>query len=327
MKKYLLFFLISILISGVAYSQIDMGASLQGVGHVYAEKYLAPFTTGIGMELNSGFMGGYNPSAYSKFPIFPHVYGGVKFCGLILDQSDKAFNLLYNSSIKVQVQGQNFTVPVTYTAYNVPTVFGGGSVPIVGSYQEPITNQERTTTMQSPPGIADTRFQFLAIPQIGVGTLLGTDLVFRTIPGISVNNYGSFKLFGVALRHSLGAYVKAMPFDLSVQLGYQNFSITDKSDNKFISANTEFANLMIFKRFPIVSIYIGGQFENYSVDVNYNFTNTSTGAVQSISFNQKGDNMIRAVLGTNITVGPAVFNVDANFGSKTVFTAGLGVGL
>lgn len=327
MKKYLLFLIFYFLITQTTYSQIDMGAALQSVGQLYAEKYLAPFTTGIGMELNSGFMGGYNPSSYSKFPIFPHVYGGVKFCGLLLDPSDKSFNLLYNSTINVQVQGQNYTVPVTYSAFNAPTVFGGGSVPIVGHYQEPITNQDRTTTMQSPPGIADTRFQFLVIPQIGVGTILGTDLTFRTVPGISVNNYGSFKLFGVALRHSLGAYVKTMPFDLSVQLGYQNFGITDNSDNKLISANTEFANLMIFKRFPIVSIYIGGQFENYSVDVNYNFRNTSTGTVTSISFNQKGDNMFRAVIGGNITVGPAIFNVDANFGSKTVFTTGIGLGL
>lgn len=327
MKKYLLLLSIIFLGTGVAYSQIDMGAALSGVGQVYAEKYLAPFTTGIGMELNSGFMGGYNPSSYSKLPIFPHVYGGVKFCGLLLDPSDKAFNLLFNGTAKINVPGygqQN--VNVTYTAYNVPTVFGGSSVSIPGKYSFNGVEYD-APPMQSPPGIADTRFQFLAIPQIGVGTILGTDLVFRTIPGISVNNYGSFKLFGVALRHSLGAYVKTMPFDLSVQLGYQNFGITDNSDNKLISANTEFANLMIFKRFPIVSIYLGGQFENYSVDVNYIFTNPSTGASQSITFNQTGDNMIRAVLGANITVGPAVFNVDANFGSKTVFTAGLGVGL
>jgi hypothetical protein len=305
-----------------------MGAALQGVGQLYAEKYLAPFTTGIGAELNSGFMGGYNPSEYSKFPIFPHVYAGVKFCGLLLDQSDKYFNLAYTSKAKINFGAYgDREVDVLYSIYNAPTVFGGPKVPMTGTYQNPITGQTETIQSETLPGIADTRFQFLAIPQIGIGTLLGTDVTFRTIPGISVNNYGSFKLFGVALRHSLGAYIKSMPFDLSVQLGYQNFGITDNSNTKIISANTEFANVMIYKSFPIISIYLGGQFENYSVNVNYSFVNPYTGSVQTIGFNQVGDNSFRAVVGGNIKVGPAIFNADVNIGSKTVFTSGLGVTL
>jgi hypothetical protein len=63
------------------------------------------------------------------------------------------------------------------------------------------------------------------------------------------------------------------------------------------------------------------------VNVNYSFVNPYTGSVQTIGFNQVGDNSFRAVVGGNIKVGPAIFNADVNIGSKTVFTSGLGVTL
>ena len=82
-----------------------------------------------------------------------------------------------------------------------------------------------------------------------------------------------------------------------------------------------FVNVQINKSFPIVSIYGGAQYENYSVDVNY-----KSGATM-ISFNQKGDNSFRGIAGATISLGPGRLNADLNFGSKFAFTAGFGFGM
>jgi hypothetical protein len=112
-----------------------------------------------------------------------------------------------------------------------------------------------------------------------------------------------------------------MPIDIAVQFGLQTFSIKDVNSNKFIDANSMFANLQFNKSFPIVSIYGGLQYETYNVDVNYRLGSTS------ISFSQKGDNHFRGIAGATVSLGPGRFNADVNFGSIFAFTAGFGFGL
>jgi hypothetical protein len=314
MKKIILIFIISFFIYNFSYAQGDLGSVLQKVGTEYARKYLSPFTTGLGTNLNSGFVGGFTLSGYSKIPIYPHVYAGVKFCGVTMKNNDKFFDLGFSTS--ETYMGNPVTVDWTVT--QAPTVFGN-SKPAVA------TGKIRGTNITLPPkeligGVEDTKFIPLVIPQIGVGTILGTDIVFRTIPGIKVGDYGTFKLFGGAMRHNIGAYAK-MPFDIAVQFGFQTFGIKDVNNNKFIDAKSSFINLQFNKTFPVVSVYGVLQYENYNVDVSYKFSSSL------INFNQKGDNHFRGIAGATVSLGPANFNADLNFGTIFAFTAGLGFGL
>ncbi len=317
MKKIISLSVFLIIFYNINYAQGDLGTVLQKVGKDYAERYLSPFTTGLGTNLNSGFIGGFNPSGYSKIPVLPHFYVGVKFCGVLMKNNDKYFNLGFKTDTVIGGIKQT----INWEVYNAPTVFGN-SAPAIA--RGTIAGTSQTITQQLIGGIEDTKFVPLVIPQIGVGTILGTDLVFRTVPGIKVGDYGSFKLFGVALRHNIGAYAN-IPFDIAVQFGFQGFGIKDINDHKFVDANSSFVNLQINKSFPIVSIYGGLQYENYSVDVNYLYK-TSSGTT-SIVFNQKGDNHFRGIAGATISLGPGKFNADLNFGTVFAFTAGFGFGI
>jgi hypothetical protein len=311
MKKLTIIICLSFCIINLSYAQGDLGTVLQKVGPEYAQKYLAPFTTGLGTNLNSGFMGGFNPSGYSKIPLIPHVYAGVKFCGVMMKNNDKYFNLGFKTDTVIMGVPQT----INWSVYNAPTVFGNSAPAIAKA-----TFMGKTYEKSLIGGIEDTKFIPLVIPQIGVGTIFGTDIVFRTIPGIKVGDYGSFKLFGGAIRHNIGAYAK-IPFDIAVQFGLQSFGIKDINDNKFIDANSMFVNLQINKSFPIVSIYGGAQYESYNVDVNY-----KTGSTV-ISFSQKGDNHFRGIAGATVSLGPGRFNADLNFGTVFSFSAGFGFGL
>jgi hypothetical protein len=122
------------------------------------------------------------------------------------------------------------------------------------------------------------------------------------------------------MRHNISAYAK-MPFDVAIQFGVQSFGIKDINNFKFIDANSSFVNLQINKTFFVVSVYGGLQYESYSVDVNY--INSGT----SFIFNQKGDNHFRGIAGATVSLGPANFNADVNFGTIFAFSAGLGFGM
>ncbi len=314
MKKILVVLSILMLLSSGAKSQ-DLGEVLSKVGAEYAKKYLEPFTTGLGTNLNSGFEGGFNPGGYSKIPVWPHFYVGIKFCGVVMQDADKSFDLDFTSNVNYM----GYNVPVNWKVRNAPTVFGGTTPGVAqGTIYYPGGSHDTTLTLIG--GVDNSKFVPLFIPQIGIGTILGTDLTVRGLPGFDVGNYGTFKLFGLGLRHSIGSYAK-MPFDISVQFGYQTFGITDKYKNKFISANSLFANLTLSKKLAIVTIYGGGQYENYSVDVNYSYSG------YDVSFNQKGDNSFRGIVGATVTLGPFNVNADLNYGAKFAFTGGFGLGL
>ena len=313
MKKIIFIFILSIGIFNFCYAQGDLGSVIKKVGPEYAQKYLAPFTNGLGTNLNSGFMGGYNASTYSKIPIWPHVYAGIKFCGVVMNNNDKFFDLAFTTKETVN----NIPVTVDWKVNQAPTVFGN-SKPATATGT--IRGTTQTITKELIGGIEDTKFVPLVIPQIGIGTIYGTDIIFRTVPGIKVGDYGTFSLFGGALRHCIGAYAK-MPFDIAVQFGLQSFGIKDVNKTKFIDASSMFGNIQFSKTFPVVTIYGGAQVEQYSVDVSYLLSGTA------ITFNQKSENHVRGIAGATVSLGPARFNADMNFGSIFAFTVGFGFGL
>jgi hypothetical protein len=315
MKKLILPFLLICIFSISSYSQTDLGSTLQNVGQEYAQKYLSPLTTGLGTNLNTGYLGGFDASGFHKIPVWPHLYAGVKFCGVVMQDVDKTFNMSFQTNITYN----GTTVPVNWTVNNAPTVFGDKN-PAIARGTFSYGGYTHDTTLTLIGGIDNTKFVPLFLPQIGVGTVLGTDVIFRMLPPVGYGNYGTYTLYGFALRHSIGAYVE-MPFNIAIQGGYQNFSIKDKNDIKFISANSLFANLQFSKSIAIITIYGGVQYENYSVDVNYKFGNVNIG------FNQKGDNNFRGIAGATLSLALAKVNLDINYGSKFAFSAGFGFGL
>lgn len=313
MKKLTLIITFFIFLNNCLLAQGDLGTVLQNVGKDYAERYLSPFTTGLGINLNSGFLGGFTPSGYTKLPIIPHVYVGAKFCGVLMKNNDKFFNLAFSTDTVIGGVKRR----VNWNVKDAPTVFGNSSPAIA---EGTIEGTSQVIYQQLIGGVEDTKFIPLIIPQIGIGTIFGTDVVFRTVPGIKVGEYGSFKLFGGALRHNIGYYAN-LPFDIAVQFGFQSFGIKDINDNKFIDATSSFVNLQVNKTFLIVSVYGGLQYESYKVDVNYKFNKTEIG------FSQKGDNHFRGIVGATVSLGPGKFNADMNFGTVFAFTAGFGFGI
>ena len=238
---------------------------------------------------------------------------------MILQEQDRIFTQDFRTTLPINGVNRDVILKMK----EAPTIIGYTTPPRGQVYDA--STSAYLGEYQTIGGIGNSQFIPLFVPHFGFGTLLGTDVMFRVLPGFEFGDYGSITMFGAALRHSLGGYVKKLPFDISAQFGYQTLGLKDKGKNKFITGNSMFVNLQFSKKIAIVTIYGGAQYENYSVDVNYIFQ--LNGYEQGVSFTQKGDNSFRGLAGATLSLGPVHFNLDVNMGNKFSFSSGLGIGL
>lgn len=124
---------------------------------------------------------------------------------------------------------------------------------------------------------------FAAIPQIEIGSLLGTELLIRLIPSIKLDkNIGNFSFWGIGLKHSISQYftpkdTEKKPWcDVAIQAVYQGTSL----ENKVGVTNAEFksdatiwdVNLHASKSISgIIDVYTGFSYENILINSSYKY--------------------------------------------------------
>lgn len=296
------------------------------VGQQYAENYTQPLTDALGANLNAGLFrtaevgGGEGP--------IPGVdlYVGVTAMGALTSGSETAFQLEQD-----QVETDNGrTLTITYPDEELPTVFGDETSPgnAVISDGNPATPDEE---LDLPPGLWSTSIAPFAVLQVGAGTVYGTDAQFRFLPNTSVQDYGSFSLFGVSVRHSLSQYIPASPVNLAVQGTWQTLSFSGGTEGPGLDENVNAdgwaLNAQVSKSVPgaPVTFYGGLQYEQFGLDVSYTFeTNAGT---STVSLDQDASNSVRALAGVSATLSLIQVNVDYALGANNTVSAGLGVTL
>ena len=132
-----------------------------------------------------------------------------------------------------------------------------------------------------PKGSGMNTMQF-AVPQIEIGSYMGTELLLRFIPKINYGEtIGDFGFFGVGLKHSISQYFfdfdQERTFDLAVQFAYQKSTL----DNIFGETNAQLtsnANILNFniqgsKNIEdIVDVYTGISFEQIDIVADFVYT-------------------------------------------------------
>ncbi len=201
-RTYLL--LISLfLFSTGAFSQfndVDFLRSAPADGAKYLQSYIAPYANAFGSGLSGGW---YNTAK-------PHKLGG--------------FDITLSTSVGI--------VPSSAGSFDVSkigltTLTGTGMAPTIagpkndGPLMTYRANGVTLATFNAPQG---TDWKYIPVPtaQVGVGLPLGTELKFRFIPKIKIND-GDISLWGVGLLHSIMQYIpgnEITPFDVSVFAGY-----------------------------------------------------------------------------------------------------------
>lgn len=265
--------------------------------------YLQPFANAFSADLNSGLF--HNAKIKkSGFQLYIGVVGQVA----AIPNSAKYFT----AHLDDPTFGSPMDVP------NSPTVFG----PTEGVLVE---NPESGLSMYMPAGL-DIDLLPLAMPQITIGSLWGTDFTARYI-SVGVDDFGDIKTFGWGLRHSVNQYLKKLP--VSIALGYYHQNITI---GEYIDASTNVINLQASFAVPVVTFYGGLGYETGKVDVEYTYEGINSWDAETqegdkIAFNMDAENTIRATLGLCLNLGPLKIHGDYNIAKQNTFAVGVGIGI
>jgi hypothetical protein len=170
------------------------------------------------------------------------------------------------------------------------------------------------------PGGLNLKYLPLAVPQLTVGSVFGTDLTTRLLFTDTNEDIGRIRLLGFGLRHSINQYLPGLPVDLAAGVYWQQFTVGD-----LISAANWLGSVQTSYRASIFTFYGALGYERSVLDLDYTFTGTD-GDTQ-VKFDLAGSNNIRFTAGLTFNLGPVKLNADYNFASQSVLSVGLGIGI
>jgi hypothetical protein len=148
---------------------------------------------------------------------------------------------------------------------------------------------------------------------------MGTEVMLRYLPSISLSEKEDLSMFGIGLKHSVSRYMPLSPVDISVQFLYNNLEITGVMDITAYAFNVHAS-----KSFGLFNVYGGLQYESSSFDVEYTYNGYREDLRGTdIKVEIDGDNNFRGTLGGALKVALLVFNLDFSLGAQSVLSSGL----
>jgi len=280
-RVYIFLLPLTFLIYNPAYSQVDNAGDILRAGSEDAEvlltEYLKPFGSGFGADLNSGWFTSARP---------------LKTFGFDLRVSVSAsFVPVYDRSFDVSTLNLN-AVQLLDGPSETPTVFGDDTATSrLGSTDFNDSNQlnEEIFSFNMPKG---SGYHLVPAPmaQFSLGLPGHTQATLRYSPELVIDNDYSVRIFGIGGLIGLNQLLfnDRLPFDLSIQGGMMDLSANakfevlppeddhiqnDYPDSEWegqainFDTNTFTTNLVIGKRFSILSLFGGVGYQHSSTDI------------------------------------------------------------
>jgi hypothetical protein len=282
-------------ISG-ATAQTDLETTLQQYSASAVAGYIQPVADLFGADMHAGY---YHNAwiANSGFSLGFDIIA----MGSIVDDAQKYYTAYTPAGF-------------TPSSFKAPTIFG----PKEGTSVTMPSGQ----TYGLSGGIINSTFFPLIVPQLRIGSLYGSDLTFRfiTIPNIGDNKFPKIVLWGVGARHSISQYIPECPVDIAAGVYFNSFQIGDIMDFKGFAVGAQAS-----KSVKIIILYGGIAYESSKMKLTYNTTDP-TAAASGVDVTLDGSNKFRATVGVGLSLGIFKVFADANFGSVTNYSAGIGFG-
>ncbi len=272
-----------------------------------------------------------------------NVYVGFKVFGAFVPESGKTFSASYVDDLPIDQDVGDETirliVPATFTIEEAPSFFGESEPGRMTVHVQQDTTYsylgltlpisiDRTDTLEGIGGIVNLNVAPFLVPELVVGTYLGTDVTLRWVPQISGENTESVSLFGFGVRHRLNPYLPLLPFDVAVQLFWQRAGADDREGEPLVRVSTFAANVQVGKRLGPVGVYGALQAEQSGAVVRYLYDPDTDGADSEpvpTRFRLAAANKMRGVLGVDLKLGLFHATADVSVGRVSTMSAGLGV--
>jgi len=253
--------------------------------------YMQPLADAFGANLNSGWY----HNAYIQEKGF-QLYIGVTAMSAIIPEKNKTFS----------ATTQGFFTPTQ--SVDAPTIFGKS---------ETVTVDGDGGLTYSFPGGLELNNLPMAVPNVTIGSLYGSDLSFRWAAYNIGEDVGKVQILGGGIRHSIDQYFNVDPINLAAGFFVQQFSLGD-----IVEANGWLANIQASYQWKLFTFYGGLGYENSNLDIQYTYESDNS----EIGFNLTGNNSLRATLGITLNLGTVKLHSDYNLANQSLFTLGLGLG-
>jgi hypothetical protein len=197
--------------------------------------------------------------------------------------------------------------------FQTATLFGGKGTEV--------TDVRTGLKFRGSDGIINASYFPLAVPQLTIGNIYGTQAMIRfvTLPAsLSNGKLPAITLWGLGARHSISQYIPKFPVDLAAGLYFNSFTFGDMIDFKGVALNAQAS-----KSWSILTVYGGLQWEQSKMTLSYISTDVSA---PPVDITLDGANAFRFTAGLALGLGPLKLFGDVNFGSVTTLSAGFGFG-
>jgi hypothetical protein len=192
---------------------------------------------------------------------------------------------------------------------------------VVGSEKSTSVTGQGGTTYTFPGGF-DINSLGVAVPQLTVGSLFGTEFTLRYFKAdFDEKDFGEFSLTGYGVHHSISQYFPLFPVALSAGFFYQNISLGDD----LLDFSTLYYGVQASKKFGVLMVYGGLGIDNTHADISYTFDNALETA--TLNYEIKGDNGVQITTGLGLNLLFARIYGDVTFGQRTIVSTGISLGL
>ncbi len=351
MKKIIIAIFLLSLLSFNIYSQSnssgdrsDLENTLSNLSGDAVQSYVAPIVSGLGSNMNSGWVTGVPSSAMLGLNIELKIIGNAAF----FDDAKKSFSTsakfrftdaqaeqLANNSGLTGAQKQIAKDKLLNNEYTVsvsgPTIIGNESenVKLFFEGDASVGVVPDTVVINAVHGfLKDISFLPSAAIQLGVGSIYGTDLKIRFLPSIELNDLGKFNYFGFGITHNPAAWLaplKIIPVDFALGFSYSSLKIGDVFESKATQFGL-YASKQVGIGIAVVP-YAGLSFESSTTTVNYEYEFDTSVGRQSVknSIDLDGENSIAFMLGAKLKLG--FINIFADYKIAKTQTATAGISL
>jgi hypothetical protein len=282
------------LAAGSAQAQLE--ENLTSLTGDQTQGYLGPLATGLSACLNSG--------------IFKS--GDVPVAGVNVTLDVKASYIGFSDESRV------YTTPAVagYPSTEAPTVVGD-------THSVSVDHETLGSAAQFQyPGGFDMEHFGVAVPQLTVGSVLGTRAMVRWISlSLGDEDLGDLSLFGIGAQHSISQYLPGIPVDLAAGFMWQTFKIGDGT----VDASATTFNVTGSKTLgpgPVTLVpYVGMGLDSFNMDAEYDTGDETL----KVEFDRQND--FHFTLGAGLNLPVVKVHAEYNVAAENGFAGGLSFGI
>jgi len=193
---------------------------------------------------------------------------------------------------------------------------------VIGSTQGAVQEGGPGGASLAFPGGFDMEKYAVAVPQLSIGSVMGTRAIVRYITlDMSESDLGDMEVFGIGAQHSISQYFQDLPVDVAAGVMYQNFKIGDE----VIDAETWAFNVTGSKKFgTTVSFepYVGVGVDTFEMKAKY--VDTSLSEDVEVEFDRQND--LHLALGAGVNLPVVRVHAEYTVAASNGFAGGLSFG-